>query len=109
MTASDIHHQASISGSELLVVDDGLAATLPQALQAKLEDWLALELTAERMAKEELALVSDYVSEDIRQWLNDFKIGLLGWEKVALDYLLNSADPVQREWLASHWVVKNGE
>ena len=109
MTASDIHHQESISGSESLVVDDGLSATLPQALQAKLEDWLALELTAERMAKEELAIVSDFVREDIQQWLNDFKVGLRGWESIALDYLLNSADPAQREWLANHWVDKRGE
>lgn len=107
MSATDNVHQAHLGVGESLLEDDSLTAVLPAALQHRLEDWLALELTAERMAQDELALVGGYIANDTRSFVQDIKVGLQDWEQKAFEFLLRAADPAQKEWLEHHWWDKN--
>jgi hypothetical protein len=112
MTATDIFHHAHVGAGELMLEDDSVAATLPNAVQNKVEDWLALELTAEDMAKDELFLVGTYIAStpianDTRSFLQDIKGGLLAWELNACDFILSAADPTQLEWQRAHWWDSN--
>lgn len=108
MTATDIFHHAHVGNGELLLQDDSPMATLPNAVQHEIEDWLALELTAENMAKDELALVGTYITstpiaDGTRSFLQDIKGGLTAWELSAFDFILTAADPTQLEWQQAHW------
>jgi hypothetical protein len=108
MTATDIFHHAHVGNGELMLEDDSASATLPNAVQHKLEDWLALELTAEDMAKDELFLVGTYIAStpianDTRSFLQDIKGGLLAWELSTFDFILTAADPTQVEWQQTQW------
>lgn len=108
MTATDIFHHAHVGNGELMLEDDSALATLPNAVQHEIEDWLALELTAENMAKDELLLVGTYITStpianETRSFLQDIKGGLLAWELSACDYILSAADPTQVEWHQAHW------
>ena len=103
MSASDIFHHAHLGEGELLLEDDSALATLPKALQNRLEDWLALELTAERMAQDELMLVGNYVAGDFQDFMLDIKGGWRAWELTAFDFILRAADPTQVEWQQHAW------
>lgn len=103
MAATDIFHHAHIGEGELLLTDDSLKATVPAAVQHRIEDWLALELTAERMAQDELLLVRNYVASDVDDFVSDVKVGWRAWELGALSFLLEAADPTLVEWQEAHW------
>jgi len=104
MSASDIFHHAHIGNGELMAVSDSPLAAIPAAVQHKLEEWLALELTAERMAQDELTLVARYVANDLRGFVRDIKGGLRAWELAACDYMLLAADPTRIEWAQYPWL-----
>ncbi|RYY04971.1 MAG: hypothetical protein EOO53_01240 [Gammaproteobacteria bacterium] len=86
-----------------LLVNDDPATALSQGLHYQVEDWVALELTAEQMLGDEVNLVSTYVAEDSRQFWDAVKETLLPYELAAGQILLRAADPTQVEWLHNHW------
>lgn len=109
MSATDNIHSAQLGNGESMLEDDSFASSLPKALQNKLEDWLALELTAERMAEDELVLIGGYIAKDTRNFIQDIRVGWQLWEQRAFDFLLAAADPTQREWLEYHWWREDDE
>jgi hypothetical protein len=83
-------------------VDDPKSA-LTQGIYHKVEDWVALELTAEQMLSDEVNVVSTYVAGDARQMWEAIKDSLLPYELAAGQILLRAADPTQVEWSQGHW------
>jgi hypothetical protein len=86
-----------------LRVDDNPSSAFTQGLYHQVEDWVALELTAEQMLGDEVTLVRTYVSGDAHQFWDAIKESLLPYELAAGQMLLRAADPTQVEWLNSHW------
>lgn len=103
MASSDISHHTRPAKGEFLLEDDSALSTLSEGARHKLEDWLALELTAERMAQDELLLVRNYVARDMNDFVGDIKTGWRAWELGALGFLLEAADPTLVEWQTAHW------
>ena len=103
MTASDKYHQANIDVGQTMFENDSAAATIPTAMHNQVEDWVALELTAEEMAKDEVMLVSNYVAEDAKGFWGELKGGIVEWELEVCDLLLSAADPTRVEWHKDHW------
>lgn len=83
--------------------DDSPTAALSQGVYHTVEDWVALELTAEQMLENRVNLVTAYAAEDARNMWEAIKDNLLPYELVVGQYLLKAADPTQVEWLQSHW------
>lgn len=83
--------------------DDTAGAALGKGLYQAVEDWVALELTAEQMLSERLTSVTVYAAEDARGMWEAIKDNLLPYELSVSQLLLNAADPTQVEWLQSHW------
>ena len=87
----------------LLEMNDNPASALTQGLYQKVEDWVALELTAEQMLSNEVNLVSTYMADDARQMWSAIKDSLLPYELAAGQMLLQAADPTQVDWSQHHW------
>lgn len=85
------------------MVDDSPGAALSQGLYHHVEDWIALELTAEQMLSDEVTVVSTYVADDAHHMWEAVKESLLPYELAAGQLLLRAADPTQVEWLQNHW------
>lgn len=96
-------YQAKPKGYLLEMEDDDPASALTQGLYSKVEDWVALELTAEQMLSNEVNIVSTYVAGDARQMWEAIKDSLLPYELAAGNILLRAADPTQVEWSRGHW------
>jgi hypothetical protein len=103
MASPDISHHSRPAKGEFLLEDESALSALSEGAKHKLEDWLALELTAERMAEDELLLVRNYVASDMDEFVSDIKTGWCAWELGALGFLLEAADPTQVEWQKAHW------
>lgn len=103
MASSDISHHPRPAKGEFLLEGEGALATLSEGTKHKLDDWLALELTAERMAQDELLLVRNYVASDVNEFVSDIKTGWSAWELGALSFLLEAADPTLVAWQEAHW------
>jgi len=103
MASSDISHHPRPAKGELILDDESALSALSEGAKHQLEDWLALELTAERMASDELLLVRNYVASDMNDFVSDIKTGWRAWELGALGFLLEAADPTQVEWQKAHW------
>ena len=99
------HHTQSTNG-EFILKDDSALSALTEGAKHKLEDWLALELTAERMAEDELLLVRNYVAGDFQELVEDFKGSW--WDSPTMNFLLQAADPTQVDWQLHHWWDGNG-
>lgn len=87
----------------LLEMEDDATSALTQGIYNKVEDWVALELTAEQMLSNEVNVVSTYVAGDARQMWEAIKDSLLPYELAAGNILLRAADPTQVEWSQNHW------
>lgn len=88
----------------LLELDDGSpSSTLSQGWYSQFEDWVALELTAEQMLKNEVNVVTTYAAGDAHNMWEAIKDSLLPYELAAGQFLLKAADPTQVEWLHGHW------
>ena len=74
-----------------------------------MEDWVALELTAEQMVTTEVGTLSTYVAGDARQMWEAIKDTLLPYELAAGYFLLRAADPTQVEWQQGHWWDGRGD
>ncbi|MET0357267.1 MAG: hypothetical protein ABW044_10840 [Cellvibrio sp.] len=83
--------------------DDSTASALSQGLYHQVEDWIALELTAEQMLSDEMTVVRTYVADDAHSMWEAIKETLLPYELAAGQMLLRAADPTQVEWMKSHW------
>jgi hypothetical protein len=103
MASSDISHHTRPAKGEFLLEDESTLSALSEGAKHKLEDWLALELTAERMASDELLLVRNYVASDVDAFVDDIQLGWQAWEFGTLQFLLKAADPTQVEWQQAHW------
>lgn len=103
MTASDKYHQANIDVGQTMFENDSAAATIPNAMQNQVEDWVALELTAEEMAKDEVMLISNYVAEDAKGFWGGLKGSIVELELEVCDLLLSAADPTRVEWHKDQW------
>ena len=91
------------SNYSLEMVDDSAGSALSQGLYHHVEDWVALELTAEQMLNNEMTLVTTYVADDAHNMWEAIKETLLPYELAAGQVLLQAADPTQVEWLQNHW------
>lgn len=83
--------------------DGSGASALGQGLYHQVEDWVALELTAEQMLADEVSTVTTYVAADAKQMWSAIKDKLLPYELVAEQFLLSAADPTQVEWSQHAW------
>ncbi|GGY80298.1 hypothetical protein GCM10011613_26660 [Cellvibrio zantedeschiae] len=83
--------------------DDRSGSALTKGLYHQVEDWVALELTAEQMLGDRLDSVTAYAANDARQMWDAVKKNLLPYELAAGQLLLQAADPTQVEWLQHHW------
>lgn len=83
--------------------DDSPTSALMQGFYHQVEDWVALELTAEQMLGNQVSTVTTYAANDARQMWEAIKDSLLPYELAAGDLLLKAADPTQVEWLQGHW------
>lgn len=100
---TSLTYQAKPKTYLLELADDDPASALTQGIYSKVEDWVALELTAEQMLSDEVDVVSTYVAGDARQLWGAIKDSLLPYELAAGQILLRAADPTQVEWSQSHW------
>jgi hypothetical protein len=87
----------------LEMVDDSARSALSQGLYHQVQDWVALELTAEQMLSYEVNVVTTYVADDAHQMWETIKHTLLPYELAAGQMLLQAADPTQVEWSQNHW------
>ncbi|RYY73948.1 MAG: hypothetical protein EOO52_13790 [Gammaproteobacteria bacterium] len=83
--------------------DDNTKSALSQGLYHQVQDWVALELTAEQMLSDELTVVRTYVADDANHMWSAIKDTLLPYELAAGQMLLRAADPTQVEWSQNHW------
>lgn len=83
--------------------DDSPTSALTQGLYHQVEDWVALELTAEQMLGSQVSTVTTYAANDARHMWQVIKDNLLPYELAVGHFLLTAADPTQVEWLQSHW------
>lgn len=83
--------------------DDSPASALGQGLYHQIEDWVALELTAEQMLADEFNRVTTYVADDAKGFWGAIKDRLLPYELAAGELLISAADPTQVEWSQHHW------
>jgi hypothetical protein len=86
--------------------ETGIMLTVKQGVERELEDLVALELTAERMAEEEAALLGAYIADDAEHakgFWHDLKDELLMWEITTGRLLLSAADPTRTEWHRQGW------
>ena len=83
--------------------DDSPTSALSQGLYHHIEDWVALELTAEQMLGNQMNTVTTYVADDARSMWDAIKDAVLPYELAAGQLLLKAADPTQVEWLQHHW------
>lgn len=83
--------------------DDNPTSALSQGLYHQVEDWVALELTAEQMLGDRINTVKVYASNDAHSMWETIKDTLLPYELAAGELLLKAADPIQVEWLSNHW------
>lgn len=83
--------------------DDSMASALGQGVYHTVEDWVALELTAEQMLGDKVNTLTTYVADDSHNMWEAIKETLLPYELAAGEFLLTAADPTQVEWLQSHW------
>lgn len=103
LSSSYLFNAYQPDASGYLVVDDKPSSALSQGLYHHVEDWVALELTAEQMLGDEVTLVSTYVADDAHHFWDAIKDSLLPYEVAAGQVLLRAADPTQVEWLNGHW------
>jgi len=96
-------YQAKPQDYQLELDNNDSASALSQGLYHQVEDWIALELTAEQMLGDEVNKVSTYVANDAKQMWSAIKDSLLPYELAAGQFLLKAADPTQVEWLQNHW------
>ena len=89
--------------SSLEMVDDSAGSALSQGLYHQVQDWVALELTAEQMLSDEVDVVTTYVADDAHHMWETIKETLLPYEIAAGHLLLQAADPTQVEWSQNHW------
>ena len=87
----------------LEVVDDSAGSALSQGLYHQVQDWVALELTAEQMLSAEVNVVTTYVTDDAHHMWETIKETLLPYKLAAGQMLLQAADPTQVEWSQNHW------
>ena len=87
----------------LEIENDNSVSALSQGVYYHVEDWVALELTAEQMLSNEVGAITTYVADDTRQMWEAIKESLLPYELAAGHFLLRAADPTQVEWLQGHW------
>jgi len=87
----------------LEIEDDSSVSALSQGIYHQVEDWVALELTAEQMLSGEVGAITTYVAGDAKQMWEAIKDSLLPYELSAGHFLLCAADPTQVEWLQGHW------
>ncbi len=88
----------------LLALEEGSSVSaLSQGVYHQVEDWVALELTAEQMLSNEVGTLSTYVAGDAKQIWEAIKDSLLPYELATGHFLLRAADPTQVEWLQGHW------
>jgi hypothetical protein len=90
-----------------LEITDDSSVSLSQGIYRQVEDWVALELTAEQMLSSEVDVIATYVAGDAKQMWAAIKDSVLPYELAAEYFLLRAADPTQVEWLQGHWW--NGE
>jgi hypothetical protein len=83
--------------------DDRAASALTQGLYHQVEDWVALELTAEQMLQQEAMVVGNFVASDAKLFWRDLKGELMFWERAAGEFMLCAADPTQLEWQLGGW------
>ena len=84
-------------------VNDSSGSALRNGLYHQVQDWVALELTAEQMLSDEVNVVTTYVADDAHHMWEAIKDTLFPYELAAGQLLLRAADPTQVEWLQSHW------
>ena len=82
---------------------DTPSSALSQGLYHQVEDWVALELTAEQMLNDRISTVTTYAASDARSMWETIKDNLLPYELAAGQFLLKAADPTQVEWMQGHW------
>jgi hypothetical protein len=83
--------------------DDRVTSALGQGLYHQVEDWVALELTAEQMLADEFNTVTTYVAGDAKQFWDAVKDRLLPYELAAGQFLMSAADPTQVAWSQHAW------
>lgn len=96
-------YQAKPQDYLLSIEDDSSTSALSQGLYHQVEDWVALELTAEQMLVNEVSTVTTYVADDAKQMWGAIKDVLLPIELAAGQFLMSAADPTQIEWLQHRW------
>lgn len=86
--------------------DASVLLTLKQGVEHELDDFVALELTAERMAEDEAALLGAYINDDatrVKGFWQDLKAELDLLETSTGRFLLTAADPTRTEWYRNGW------
>jgi hypothetical protein len=101
--AKPLGYQESPQEYLLEIEDDSSVSALSQGIYRQVEDWVALELTAEQMLSNEVGTLGTYVAGDAKQIWEAIKDSLLPYELAAGYFLLRAADPTQIEWLQGHW------
>lgn len=90
----------------------GALVTLREGINHELEEFVALELTAETMIEDEAFLVGAYISDDADHangFWHDLKDEIVMWEMSAGRLLLTAADPTRTEWHRGGWFNADNE
>ena len=101
--AKPVGYQENPQEYLLEIEDDSSVSALSQGVYHQVEDWVALELTAEQMLSNEVGTLRTYVAGDAKRMWEAIKDSLLPYELAAGQFLLRAADPTQVEWLQGHW------
>ena len=106
MKSTNQYHNPYHSDAAQADIEAGIMVTLQQAVEHELGDLVALELTAERMAEDEAALLGAYLSDDAEKakgFWHDLKDELMMWEISTGQLLLSAADPTRTDWHRHGW------
>ncbi|MBB3169213.1 zinc ribbon-containing protein [Simiduia aestuariiviva] len=92
--------------------ESDLGQQLGEAVSEEIGSLVRLELAAEQMLEDEAALAGAYLKDDVQQaktYLAELRAELLMLESRAVHWLLEAADPTQRDWLRLHCHISHGE
>ena len=96
-------YQESPQEYSLEFEEESPLSALSRGVYHHVEDWTALELTAEQMLSNEVCTISTYFAGDANQTWVAIKESLLPYELAAGQFLLRVADPTQVEWVRGNW------
>ncbi len=106
MKSTSHYHNPYHSDAAHAANEAGMIVMLQQGVEHELDDLVALELTAERMAEDEVSLMGAYLADDAdtaKGFWHELKDELVMLEISTGQLLLTAADPTRTDWHRHGW------